>query len=308
MDAQARMTPVDESWAIVDTHQHFQSLSDAAYPWLDPVRLQPLEGDLSPIRRDYLPADYRRDLAGLGIVKTVHVQNGRNPHDPLDETRWLSELAEGQGMPDAIVAYVDLAAPDAERLLEAHAAFPRVRGIRQILNWHDDPRLRSAPSADLMESRQWRSGFSRLASLRLSFDLQLYWPQMDMALALAKAFPDTTIILEHFGMVADRSKEGLAAWRSAIGRLAKAPNVSVKLCGFGLGEPGWTVASVLPLLHHTLEVFGSRRTMVGTNIPVELLFAPPPKIVAAIRDAVANLSYSDRAAVLRINAERIYRI
>jgi predicted TIM-barrel fold metal-dependent hydrolase len=102
---------VDESWAIVDTHQHFQSLSDANYPWLDPDRPEPLEGDLSPIRRDYLPADYRRDIAGLGIIKTVHVQNGRNPHDPVDETRWLSELARREGMPDAIVAHADLASP-----------------------------------------------------------------------------------------------------------------------------------------------------------------------------------------------------
>lgn len=71
------MRPDDASWAIVDTHQHFQSLSDAAYPWLDPDRPEPLEGDLSPIRRDYLPSDYRRDMDGLGIVKTGHVQNGR---------------------------------------------------------------------------------------------------------------------------------------------------------------------------------------------------------------------------------------
>ena len=302
------MRPDDESWAIVDAHQHFQSLSDAAYPWLDPDRPEPLEGDLSPIRRDYLPSDYRRDTAGLGIVKTVHVQNGRNPHDPLDETRWLSALAERDGMPDAIVAYADLAASDAQRLLEAHAVFPRVRGIRQILNWHDEPRLRSAPSWDLMESAQWRAGFARLAPLGLSFDLQLYWPQMDMALALAKAFPETAIVLEHFGMVADRSKEGLAAWRSAIGRLARAPNINVKLCGFGLGDPAWTVASVLPLLHHTLDTFGTERTMVGTNLPVDLLFAPPAKIVSVVRTIVRDLSENERIAVLRSNAERFYRI
>ena len=302
------MKPDDESWAIVDAHQHFQSLSDAAYPWLKPDRPEPLADDLSAIRHDYLPADYRRDMDGLGIVKTVHVQNGRNPHDPLDETRWLSALAERDGMPDAIVAHADLAAPDAQRLLEAHAAFPRVRGIRQILNWHDEPRLRSAPNPDLMESRQWLAGFSRLAPLGLSFDLQLYWPQMDMALALAKAFPETAIVLEHFGMVADRSKKGLAAWRSAIGRLARAPNVSVKLCGFGLGDPAWTVASVLPLLHHTLDTFGTERTMVGTNLPVDLLFAPPAKIVSVIRTLVMDLSENERIAVLRSNAERFYRI
>jgi predicted TIM-barrel fold metal-dependent hydrolase len=199
-------------------------------------------------------------------------------------------------------------APDVERLLESHASFPRMRGIRQILNWHDEPRLRSAQSPDLMESRQWRTGFARLAPLGLSFDLQLYWPQMDMALKLAKAFPDTAIVLEHFGMVADRSTEGLAAWRTAVGRLAQAPNTSVKLCGFGLGDPAWTIESVLPLLQHALEMFGPDRTMVGTNIPVDLLFASPRKIVTAIHTTVGNLAEGERTAVLRANAERIYRI
>lgn len=302
------MMPADKSWTIVDAHQHFQGLSDAAYPWLDADRPEPLEGDLTPIRRDYLPADYRRDLAEFGIIKTVHVQNGRNPHDPLDETRWLSSLAEREGMPDAIVAYVDLAAPGAESLLEAHAAFPRVRGIRQILNWHEEPRLRSAPDPELMNSRQWRAGFARLAPLGLSFDLQIYWPQMDMARELADDFPDTTIVLEHFGMPADRSIEGLAQWRAAIGRLAKAPNVNVKLCGFGLGDPEWTVESVMPLLLHTRDVFGAERIMVGTNIPVDLLFAPAGQVMAAIHTVVKDLSGTERCALLRANAERIYRI
>ncbi len=302
------MTASDESWAFVDTHQHFQDLTQAAYPWLDPDRPEPLEGDLSAIRRDYLPADYRRDMARLGVTKTVHVQNGRNPDDPLDETRWLSALSEESGLPDAIVAYADLASPDAAGLLEANAAFPRVRGIRQILNWHEEPRLRSMKIPDLMENLQWRQGFARLAPLGLGFDLQVYWPQMDMALSLARAFPDIAIVLDHFGMVADRTPEGLTAWRRAIGRLAQAPNVSVKLCGFGLGDPGWTQQSVLPLLRHAIDAFTPQRTMVGTNMPVDLLFATPGTIVGAIRAAVEHLSEDERIAVLRSNAERFYRI
>ncbi|RUX52059.1 hypothetical protein EOA33_04045 [Mesorhizobium sp. M4A.F.Ca.ET.050.02.1.1] len=66
-----------------------------------------------------------------------------------------------------------------------------------------------------MESAQWRRGFARLAPLGLSFDLQLYWPQMDKALALANAFPDTMIVLEHFGMVADAVRK---AWRRGARR------------------------------------------------------------------------------------------
>ena len=47
--------------------------------------------------------------------------------------------------------YADLAGPNVERILEAHATYPRVRGTRQILNRRDEPRLCSAPSPDLME-------------------------------------------------------------------------------------------------------------------------------------------------------------
>ncbi len=57
---------------------------------------------------------------------------------------------------------------------------------------------------------------------------------MDMALALARAFPNTTIVLDHFGMIADRSSEGVEDWRAAIKRLALAAKIYAKLSGFGL--------------------------------------------------------------------------
>ena len=131
---------------------------------------------------------------------------------------------------------------------------------------------------------------------------------MEMALALARAFPETTIVLNHFGMIADRSPEGVENWGTAIQRLAQAPNVYIKLCGFGLGSPKWSLSETLPLLRRALNAFGHARTMVGTNLPVDLLFATPEKIVSALRAAVSDLSEQQRAAVLRENAERIYRI
>ncbi len=74
-----------------------------------------LEGDLAPIRRNYLPADYARDVAGFEVRKTVHVHNGWDPADPLGETRWLERLARDTGRPNAIVAFADLAAPRSRR-------------------------------------------------------------------------------------------------------------------------------------------------------------------------------------------------
>lgn len=300
---------VPEPLLLVDAHQHFQDLGHHSYPWLtDRGRPAALEGDLEPIRRDYLPPDYARDVAGAEVLKTVHVQNGWDAADPAGETRWLQGLAETCGRPTAIVAFADLADPTVDRLLATHAASPAVRGIRQILTWHDDPALRVAPAADLMDRSDWRRGFARLGRHGFSFDLQIYWPQMDMALALARAFPDTVLVLNHFGMPVDRGPEGIRAWAAATARLARAPNVAVKLSGFGLGHPGWTLADTGPLLERTIATFGPERVMVGTNLPVDGLFADGPTILRAIAAVVAPLSEGERRAVLRGTAERIYRI
>ncbi|MBN9011447.1 MAG: amidohydrolase family protein [Rhizobiales bacterium] len=302
-------TSADRPLAFVDAHHHFQDISHHLYPWLtDQDAPAKLEGDLGPIRRDYLPADYADDVASGTVTKTVHVQNGWDPRDPAGETRWLQNLAETVGRPTAIVAYADLADPAVERLLAAHAEAPALRGIRQILNWHEEPWLRTAPSPDLMSDANWRRGFALLRRFGLSFDLQVYWPQMDQALALARAFPDTWLILDHFGMPIDRSRTGLAHWGAAIARLAQAPNVAVKLSGFGLGHPGWTIEDTVPLLLQAIDVFGPKRSMVGTNLPVDRLFAHGREIVGAITASVAGLSETEREAVRCGTAERIYRI
>lgn len=293
---------------IVDSHQHFQDVEHSSYPWLDPGRPPPLEGDLTPIRRNYLPADYRKEMSGLPIAKTVHVQNGRNPGDPVDETRWLSGLAESQGLPTAIVAYADLASPNVEAILAAHSAYPRVRGIRQILNWHENPNLQTASRPDLMEQDSWRRGFACLARFGLSFDLQIYWPQMRMALDLARDFPATPIVLEHYGMPIDRSVAGLESWSIAIRELARAENVSVKLSGLGLGHPDWSLADTVPLLQQVIKIFGPDRVMFGSNLPVNLLFADARKLIAAFDASLKGLAPDDRAKIRHLNAERIYRI
>jgi predicted TIM-barrel fold metal-dependent hydrolase len=295
--------------AFVDAHHHFQDLERHYYPWLCDKEAPPkLEGDLTPIRCNYLVEDYLRDLDFIHLVKSVHVQNGWDARDPVGETRWLQELADREGFPHAIVAYADLAAPGVEALLEAHAAYPNVRGIRQVLNWHQDPILRVAQRADLMDDLKWRRGFALLQRYRLSFDLQIYWTQMDDAYRLARDFPDTLILLNHFGMPVDRSAEGVSQWARALARLAEAPNVIVKLSGLGLGHPGWTASDTVPLLSRAIELFGIERSMFGTNLPVDRLFAPAETAMRAHEIAARNLTEAERNALFRRNAERAYRI
>jgi predicted TIM-barrel fold metal-dependent hydrolase len=298
-------SPVD----FVDAHQHFQDIKRHYYPWLcDKDAPEKLEGDLTPIRRNYLPADYLSDMTPVRLIKSVHVQNGWNPVDPVGETRWLQGLADRGGFPHAIVAFADLAAPDVAGTIEAHLAFPNMRGIRQILNWHEDPRFRVASQSGLMNDSAWRRGFGLLSRYGLSFDLQIYWPQMAVALQLAKDYPDTPILLNHFGMPIDRTPEGVAAWAHALALLAQAPNVMVKLSGLGLGHPNWTIEDTAPLLLRAIDIFGVERAMFATNLPVDRLFSEPARILLAFDSALKGFNPAERAALLRVNAEQAYRI
>ena len=293
---------------LVDAHHHFQDIETYEYPWLNPSRPPALEGDLSAIRRNFLPGEYREIVSGWPVRKSVHVQNGWRSDDPVGESRWLSSLIETHGLDMAIVGYADLSSPDIAVTLDSHGAFPQFRGIRQILNWHENPALQVASRLDLMEQPDWRRGFAELSARALSFDLQIYWPQMEMALELAQDFPQTQIILNHFGMPIDRSASALRHWATAMERLALARNVSVKLSGYGLGHPHWSKADTIPLLQSVIRTFGPERVMFGTNLPVDLLFSKPRRLVDVFEASILFLSPGDRNGIRHGNAERIYRI
>ena len=119
-----------EGLRIVDAHHHLWDLSANYYPWLTDRITERVCGDYAAIRRDYRLADFRRDAAGLNLVKSVHVQAEHDPRDPVREIRWLQAIADdpdSDGFPHAVVAYADLAAPDIEAILEIGRASCRER-------------------------------------------------------------------------------------------------------------------------------------------------------------------------------------
>lgn len=298
---------------IVDPHHHLWDLDRHRYPWLQ-ERPMPDRGwgDLAPLQRSYRIADLRADAAAAGVtlLKSVHVQANFDPADPVGETRWLDGVAADPasgGLPTAIVAFADLSAPDAPQVLAAHAAHPRVRGIRQVLNRHPDPRLNRAPR-DYLADPAWRRGFGLLAGFGFSFDLQVYRHQMAEAAALARAHPDTLLVLGHAGMPAERDPEALADWRAGLRTLAAEPNVVVKLSGFGMTDRHWTTASLRPIVEACLDAFGPERAMFASNFPVDRLMASYGRLWAAYDALAAGFSETERRALFRATAERVYRI
>jgi predicted TIM-barrel fold metal-dependent hydrolase len=295
---------------VVDPHIHLWNLKTHHYPWLANPGVS-FVGDARELKHDYLLADLLGEAGDIEILKAVHVEANHDPADPVEETRWLQGIADqanARGMPNGIVAAVDLTAPDAARVLEAHAVFANTRGVRQILNVHEE-RLFDYVGRHLMRDPVWRANFALLRRYGLSFDLQLYPSQMEEAVALARAHADTQFIINHAGMFVDRSSvAGYRAWRDGMRGLAGCANVAVKISGLAMFDHDWTEESLRPYVLETIDTFGVERAMFASNFPVDRLFGSYEDLWHAYASIVEDASETEKAALFRHNVERFYRI
>lgn len=294
---------------VIDAHHHLWDLECNKYPWLQARPFaQRLEGDIGPIARDYLLDDYLTDTRNQNVVKSVHIECGWDPADPVGETEWLQGLANKHGYPHGIVGRATLDAPDVEQVLEGHARQKNIRGIRHAINWHPDPAKTYVNRPDLVRTKAWRHGFGLLRRFGLSFDLQLYPAQMADAAALARAYPDILIILNHAGMPVDRDEEGVRRWQQGMLALAAAPNVVVKISGLGTVNWKWTLESIRPFVLQTIEAFGVSRCMFASNFPVDKLYGDFDALYGAFRKITQPFSPDERRMLFHDNAGRYYRL
>lgn len=303
-----------KSLEIVDAHHHLWDLelNGPGYPWLAPDDHDRGWGDTSALKRSYVVKNLQADAEAAGVIlrKSVHIQANFDPNRPADETRWLEALAnsaDGAGLPSAIVGYANLAEDGLDALLETHLQSSRFRGIRQVLNRHDNPAHNRA-SCDWMRDDAWRDGFARLGHYGLSFDAQIYHHQAHELAELARHFPDVPIVIDHLLLPLDRDSANIAGWRNAVRRIAELPNIMIKVSGFGMVEREWTAESIRPYVLHCIDSFGTDRVMFGSNFPVDKLMASYKKFWSALDAITAGFSKEERDNLFCTTAERFYRI
>jgi predicted TIM-barrel fold metal-dependent hydrolase len=293
---------------IVDAHHHLWDHGRNVYPWLRGELHDRGWGDIRPLQRNYLVGDLLADATGQGLAKSVHVQANFDPSNPVGETAWLEEVAAEHRLPTAIVGFADFTAENVHALLDAHAhASNRMRGIRQVLNRHSDPKLNRAPE-DYLASDAWAANLGLLSRYGWSFDAQVYYQQMPALAVLAHRYPDIQFVLDHAGMPAERDEAGIDGWRRGMQQLATCPNVAVKLCGYGMVDNRWTVESLRPFVLQPIEWFSPERCMFGSNFPVDRLMSSYDRLWSAYREITAAFSADERRQLFRTTAERIYRI
>lgn len=292
----------------IDSHHHIWDRQRHRYPWLDGPSTAAHFGSTDQLPHEYGIDAYLRDIDGQDIVKSVHVEAGADPSDPVSETRWLQTVADTHGYPHGIVAYANLAEPEVWKVLEGHCAFPNMRGIRMMTKKVGQLSKDADASGSLMSDVQWRAGFAILGKMGLSFDLQAPAPLMAEAAALAAAFPGIQLMLTHAGLPLDRSEDGIAAWRAGMGQMAQHPNIALKISGIPMTDWQWTVDSLRPMVLEAIDLFGVQRTMFGSNFPIDRLYSDFSTLFGAYRTIVADFLPREQAQMFHDNAARLYRL
>jgi predicted TIM-barrel fold metal-dependent hydrolase len=291
---------------IVDAHHHIWRQVDL--PWLQGPIVPRIFGPYEAIRRDYLITEYLADIASSGVVRSIYVQANWPKDNAIEEANWVQSVSDQHGWPHGIVAYADLLSESAGETLIALAKIPKVRGIRMQLHWHENPLYRFAAAPDLMTTAVFRKNFKYLEDLGLTFDLQVFEPQMKNAARLAADFPEVKFILQHAGMLADPSREGILRWREGMQILADQPNIYCKLSGLGTFIQRNDFTHIADVIETTVAIFGASRCMFGSNFPIEKIWTKYTSLVSAYRAALGTYSLNDQKLMLHDNAIKVYKL
>jgi L-fuconolactonase len=339
---QARHLPIRKDWLgatqekalepdrpIIDPHHHLWDRPGNRYLFHD------LMDDLNSghnIRatvflecREMYRADGPPELRSLGETQFVAGVSAMGESGKFGEPRACK----------GIIGNVDFRSVGsrAKGILEQHIELSggRFRGIRNGATWHADPSLRvftSGSGEGLYLDRNWRDGFAALAPLNLTFEAWMFHTQLGDLVDLARAFPETKIVLNHIGGAlavgpfTDKRKEVFEEWRTQIQKLGQFPNVYIKLGGLGMpslmgfemGQQAEAPSSEqlakawAPYLNACIEAFGPDRGMFESNFPVDKVSFSHPVLYNAFKRFSQGYSASERAALFHDTATRAYRI
>ena len=318
--------PIEPELPICDPHHHLWDLPNDHY------FLEELLKDIG---------------GGHHIVQTVFVEcksmyrkAGPQEMQPLGETEFVqgiaAQSASGQygttNVAAGIVGWADLTlgavvAP----VLESHiaASRDRFRGIRYISTWHASSDIvppGSCPKGVLLDPK-FREGFAYLHKYNLSFDAWLYHTQLMELVDLARAFPETPIIVNHIGgplgigPYAGKREAVFQEWKRRITTLASCPNVVMKLGGLGVetGGFGWhqrvtppssseLAEAMAPYYLWCIEQFGADRCMFESNFPADKMSYSYTVLWNAFKRISKGFSSEDRNALFHDTAAEAYRL
>ena len=319
---------IDPERPIIDPHHHLWNDKDGSDYELDKLWVDTASG---------------HNIFGTVFVEcgTNYRQDGSEPMRPVGETEYVAataamakrESAPGKPPILGIVSHANLKLGAAVvEVFDAHreAAQGLLRGIRHSVAYYPDPpavERYTGRIKHLLMNAEFRTGFAELAPAELTFDAWLTHEQIPELTDIARAFPETTIIFDHFGgPMGIGPYEGKQAdifkqWRLDVAELATCNNVVAKLGGLAMPINGWgwnerdtpatsdeIVATHEAYYLHSIDCFGPNRCMFESNFPVDKLSVSYSVLWNAFKKIASRFNDEEKTAMFRGTAERVYRL
>jgi len=278
---------------IIDAHAHVWSDDLAKYPlgpWATKDAMRPAT----------FTADELMDIVEPhGVDRVVLIQ-----HAPLHgyDNSYILDCAKERPGVFSVVAMINERAPDLkERLRDLRDQ--GARGIRIGPTKHadrtlnvDPPNWLKAPGMQLLWHHAAELGVAVCPLLGPDF--------LDSLDPMCEQYPDTTVVIDHFGHVDMTKPETVAS----LTRLARHRNVHVKVSGFyKFGNKQAPYDGLTPMIHLLVDAFGADRLMWASDLPYQLNNGNNyVDAVKLMRDGLGFLSSDERAALLRGTAARVF--
>ena len=280
--------------SVIDTHQHLWDIERFRLPWLD---------EEPQLARTFSMDDYLAATDGLDIRRTIYMEVDVDPSQQVDEAELAISMCRRDDNPmvAAVISGRPADEPGFRAYISRYRDSPYIKGVRQVLHRPETP-----PGYSLQEP--FVRSVRLLGEWGMHFEICLRANDLEDAVKLATACPETRLVLDHCGNP-DLTGD-LDPWRQAIGRVAARPNVICKVSGFIVTARAgsWSVDDLAPVVNHVFDAFGPDRLVFGSDWPVCTLRASYRQWFEALRSIVSERPAEEQRKLFHDNAVEWYRL
>ena len=143
----------------------------------------------------------------------------------------------------------------------------------------------------------------------------------EVGMAMINPSAMLTMAYRGTGPYANLEEDVIPVWKKNLAEVAKCPNVVVKLGGIGQPRTGYDWSSrdkpigseelaglMAPFINYAIEQFGPERGMIESNFPPDKVGHSYNILYNAFKRLTKDYSTSERDAMFRGTAERVYRV
>jgi L-fuconolactonase len=273
----------------IDSHQHFWKYHPVKDAWIT--------DDMKVIQRDFMPEDLEPVLMQYEFDGCIAVQADQSEQ----ETLFLLELADQYSFIKGVVGWVDLRAPNVDERLEYFSTFPKLKGVRHI--------VQGEPQDDFLLRKDFCRGISLLQQYQFTYDILIHPRHLKYAKEFVQRFPNQRFVIDHLAkpFIKEQIWED---WKNDLDAVAEMSNVHCKISGMVTEADwkNWKVDDFTIYFESVWEAFGPKRVMFGSDWPVCLVAADYKQVCQIVDEHTVFLSADEKAKLWGLNAQHFYNL